>query len=189
MGEYTFKTIKESILMWSQNNMLKYMTQHDMYELSKNDEDILLYDLTFNHCLAQLTVSIPFFGPYQFVSFEAMTFDSEKAQDSNEPELVYFFYDTNDMTEAAVIKELEKGVKYCSCYEPDHLKSTYLYKRGMLVIGHEDLKQAIHPSDMEKVDLQNIGGKFVCKDTEAQYLVVKNEVLLVRVLPEYFITM
>ena len=104
--------------------MLKYMTQHDVCELSKNDEEILLYDFTFSHCLAQLTVSIPFFGPYRFVFFEAMTLDSEKAQDSNEPELIYFFYDTNDMTEEAVISELEKGIQYCSCYQPDHLRET-----------------------------------------------------------------
>ena len=114
MGQYTFEKIKRAIFEWSQGDLLKLMAQHDKLEMTKNNDSILLLDFTFNNCLAQLIVSKPYFAPYQFVSFEAMTLDSEKAQETGEPEMVYFFYDSSEMTEETVIKELETGIRYCS---------------------------------------------------------------------------
>lgn len=75
-----------------------------------------IFDLTFKHCLAQLTVSNPIFAPYQYVDFEAMARESEK------PELIYFFYDSKEMTEEEVFHELEVGIQYCSGYIPNQLR-------------------------------------------------------------------
>ena len=51
MEKYTFEGIKRDIFEWSQKDMVKHMAQHDELELSKNDDDILLLDLTFNKML------------------------------------------------------------------------------------------------------------------------------------------
>lgn len=188
MEKYTFEGIKKDIFEWSQKDIVKHMTQHDELEVSKNDDDILLLDLTFNNCLAQLIVSKPFFAPYQFVSFEAMTLDSEKAQYTGEPELIYFFYDSSEMTAKMVIAELEMGIQYCSCYIPNQLKKTYFNKRGTLAIEYENLHHIVHPDDIKKIKTKNVRGEFVCKDVEAQYLLVKGNTLVLRVLPKAFIT-
>lgn len=188
MGNYTFNEIKKDIFEWSQNDMQKYMAQYDKHELSKKNDDILLIDLTFNNCLAQLTVSEPYFAPYQFVSFEAMTLDSKKAQDTGEPELVYFFYDSEEMTEEVVINELAAGIEYCSCYFPDRLKEMYINKKGFITIESGNLYHIVHPNDIEKISIESVRGEFVCKDTEAQYLVVKNNMLSLRILSSNFVT-
>ena len=139
MRKYTFDEIKRDIFEWSQKDIFNCMAQQDKIELTKNNTDTLLFDLTFNNCLAQLTVSDAFWAPYQFVSFEAMTLDSEKAQEVGEPELVYFFYDSNEMTIKDVINELEMGIKYCSCYMPNQLKKAYLNKRGILAVEYKNI--------------------------------------------------
>lgn len=116
MEKYTFQKIKQDIYEWAQKDILKYFSQFDELELSKNNEDILIFDLTFKHCMAQLTVSNPIFAPYQYVDFEAMAWESEK------PELIYFFYDSKEMTEEEVFHELEVGIQYCSGYIPNQLR-------------------------------------------------------------------
>lgn len=141
MRKYTFDEIKRDIFEWSQKDIFMCMAQQDKIELTQNNTDTLLFDLTFNNCLAQLTVSDAFWAPYQFVSFEAMTLDSEKAQEVGEPELVYFFYDSNEMT----------------------------------------------IRDVKKINPENIKGEFLCKDVEAQYLVVAKDKFSLRLLSQSFI--
>lgn len=186
MGEYTFEEIKNAILEWVHEERVKDIIQNRKLEISKNSEKILLLDLTFKYCMAQLTVNIPFFAPYQYVFFEAMTLDSEKAQETGQPELVYFFYDTNKMTEEEVINELETGFRYCVNYKPGCIRKTYLNKRGTLAIEFDHLHCIVHPDDIEKVNSENVKDEFICKDTEAQYLVVENNKLLLRILPMNF---
>lgn len=52
MEKYTFQKIKQNIYEWGQNDILKYLSQSDELELSKNSDDILIFDFTFHHCLA-----------------------------------------------------------------------------------------------------------------------------------------
>lgn len=187
MGNYTFEEIKKNILNWIQSEKIRDILQCSELEITKNNENILLLDLTFNHCLAQLTVSNPFFAPYQFVSFEAMTLDSEKAQETGKPELVYFFYDSSEMTEQIVTNELEIGIEYCSYYIPNHIRKKFLDKRGILVIDYENLYHIVHPDDIKKINGESVKGEFICKDVEAQYLVVKNDMLALRILSQNFV--
>ncbi len=187
MGNYTFEKIKNSIFKWSQQNILPYMGQHDEIEVSKNNNDILILDFSFNSCLAQLTVSESHSNPYQFVFFEAATLESERSQSTGKMESIYFFYDTANMTEKIVIDELGIAIEYCSCYVPDQLIRTYLKKRGILKIEYDRLYHIVHPSDIKKIDARNEMGEFICKDICAQYLVVENEIVSLRIRPENFL--
>ena len=155
--------------------------------MEKNNDDILLLYLTFNYCMAEFTVSKPIFAPYQFVSFDAITLDSEKARETGKPERVFFFYDSSEMTEKIVINELETGIEYCSCYIPDHTRKTFLDKRGMLVIDYGNLYHIVHPDDIKKINEENVKGEFICKDVEAQYLVVENGMFTLRIIPQNFV--
>lgn len=186
MGQYTFSEIKRRVFIWSQKDVLKYMMKQDEIEISRNNDEILLIDLTFENCLAQLVVSIPSFAPYHFVSFEAMTLDSEKAQITGEPEIVYFFYDSIDMSEKEVINALEIAIKYCSSYAPNYLNKIYINKKGMLAIKSENICYAVHPDDIKKANAEIINSQFICMDVEAQYLVVKKDMLSLRILPQVF---
>lgn len=122
MSNYSYDEIKKQIFKWSQKDILKYLKEQDKMEISKNNDNGLIIDLTFDNCLGQVIVSNPIFAPYQFVSFEAMTLDSDKSHETGNPELIYFFYDTDKMSEKDVIKELEVAIKYCSDYIPNILK-------------------------------------------------------------------
>lgn len=186
MGQYTFSEIKRRIFVWSQKDILKYMLKQDGIEISRNNDEILLIDFTFENCLAQLLVSTPPFAPYHFVSFEAMTFDSEKAQTTGKPEIVYFFYDSIDMSEKEVINALEIAIKYCSSYIPNYLNKLYINKGGMLAIKSENICYTVHPDDINKVNSEIINSQFICTDVEAQYLVVKKDMLSLRILPQVF---
>lgn len=174
------------IFEWSQKNIFKYLKEHDKMEIPKNNDDALIIDLTFDNCLAQVIVSNPTFAPYQFVSFEAMTLDSDKSQETGIPELIYFFYDTDKMSEKYVIKELEVAIRYCSDYIPNLLKKTYFNRQGVLSLNYEEICQAVHPNDVKKVKQDILNSKMMCVDVEAQYLVVNSNVLTFRILPKYF---
>ena len=186
MNNYTYEQIKKRIFEWEQKDILKYLKKQDKIAISKNDTDALIIDLTFDNCLAQITVSNPIFAPYQFVSLEAMTFDSEKVQESGTPEMIYFFYDTDEMLEEEIIIELEIGIQYCSDYVPNLLRETYLHKRGTLILENKKLYQIVHPSDIKRVKKEALDDYFKCIDIEAQYLVIQNDILSIRVLPQIF---
>ncbi len=94
MSDYNYEQIKNTVYGWAQTNMLNHMKKQDLMEVTKNNNEALIIDLTFDFCQAQLVASNPSFAPYQYISFEAMTLDSKKAQEDGNPELVYFFYDT-----------------------------------------------------------------------------------------------
>ncbi len=187
MSNYTYEQIKETVLKWSQNDISKQLAEDDYVEITKNEEEVLLIDLTFEYCLAQIVVSKPIFAPYQYVSFEAMTLESKKTQETGKPEMVYFFYDSAEMLENEVLNELNFGVKICSEYLPDQLREMYFNKKGLLAIINENLCHVMHPDDIKKYDKDLVAGNFVCTDIESQYLVVKNNLITLRVLPQVFI--
>lgn len=187
MGTYSYERIKKIVYEWCQKDLLMNLKKQDEMEVSKNSNEALIIDLTFDNCLAQLTVSNPTFAPYQFVSFEAMTLDSSKALESGIPEMVYFFYDTDKMLEKDVISELEIGIQYCSNYIPDLLAKTYLNKRGTLSLECEKSFHAVHPNDIEKINKEILNSEFICVNVEAQYLVLSNHILSLRILPLFFI--
>ena len=162
------------------------MSRHDEIVISKNNNEVLLFDLTFDNCIAQLIVSNPYFAPYQFVSFEAMTLDSEKAKNTGKPEMVYFFYDSAIMSKREVLNELGMGIKYCSDYIPDQLIKMYLNKIGILTIEDKNLNYIVHTDDIKKINAEIMREEFICKDVKAQYLVVKGTTISLNVLPQAF---
>ena len=187
MSNYSFEHIKEIVLKWSQSDIFNLLSEADSAEIHNKDEEALLIDLTFEYCLAQIIVSNPFFAPYKHVCFEAMTLESKRAQDIGKPEMVYFFYDSADMLEKEILDEISFGVKLCSEYIPDKLEEKYLNKKGTLTIREEKLYHIMHPDDVKKYDRDWVTGDFVCTYIEFQYLVVKNNFISLRVLPQVFI--
>lgn len=175
------------MLKWCQNDITKQFAKKDYFEIAKNEKEALIVDLTFAYCLAQIVVSKPMFAPYQYVSFEAMTLDTKKAQETGEPELVYFFYDSIETSEKEVLDELDYGVHFCSKYIPEKFKKLYLNKRGFLIIKNENLHRVIHPDDLKQFHKDMTVNDFVCIDTDCQYLVIVNDSFSLRVLPTVFI--
>lgn len=186
MNNYRYEEIKKRVFEWSLKDIFRYLKKQDEIEVSRNNDEALIIDMTFDNCLAQLIVSNPTFAPYQFVSFEAMTLDSDKAQESGIPDMVYFFYDTDEVSEKEVITELGIGIKYCSDYIPDLLRKTYLSKQGIFNVGYEYMSRVVHPNDVKKINREILNSEFMCVDVEAQYLVVKNNTLSLRILPQVF---
>lgn len=186
MSNYTFSQIKDKILQWSLNDISKVLFEADIIEITKNDDEILLVDLTFEHCLARITVNNPTFAPYQFVFFEAISLDSKKTLKTGSPELIYFFYDSDETIAKKLMKVLDYGVEFCSNYIPEQLSLAYINKTGTVSIDTEELLYVVHPDDIKKVNADLINGEFTCVDIEAQYLVLRNNSFSFRLLPELF---
>lgn len=183
MENYDFEFIKERVLEWGE----KYIKNKDGFiEMVKNERDILIYDLTFLNCLAQIVVRDVSFAPYKCVSFEAMTMDSRKSMESGQPELIYFFYDSEDTLPDQVIEELDKGIEYCIHYIPDQLEATYIGKKGSINCATKKKERYIHPDDLTKADQILYQKDVICISVQYQYLVVRNDVGFIRVLPEVF---
>lgn len=53
-------------------------------------------------------------------------------------------------------------------------------------IINEDLCHVMHPDDIIKYDKDLVAVNFVCTDIESQYLVVKSNLITLRVLPQVF---
>lgn len=183
MKNYNFRLIKEKVLEWGQQYII---SGTDFISLTKNEDDVLIFDLTFCNCLAQIVVCDTCYAPYKNVSFEAMTINSKKAIESGQPDLIYFFYDSEDMVENEVLEELNVGVEYCLNYIPNQLGEMYINKKGILNIDSEKMNRIVHPDDLKKVKKEFLVGKFVCTDVQFQYLVVENDLLSIRILPRVF---
>ena len=186
MQQYNYENIRKKIFEWYQKNVLEYVSKSVFFEISKNEKDTMIIDMTFEHCLAQLVVSKPDFAPYQFVSFEVMTCESEKASKNGGFELVYFFYDSISMVEDEVINALSLGIKFSMCYKPDELGNNFIGKKGIINIENKKLCYVIHPDDIKKITEELLKGEFVCIDTQFQYLVLKNSEISLRALPKVF---
>lgn len=186
MCDYTFIQIKEAILNWSLKDILKELSKTDILEIAKNEDYILLLDLTFQYCLAQIVVTRPTFAPYQFVSFEAMTLDSKNALKTGVPEMVYFFYDSKETTKNKVLEILTSGIEFCSQYIPEEIGLKYIGKKGMVSNISEELLYIVHPDDVKKINFELMDEEFVCTDTEAQYLLISNNLHSFRILPNFF---
>lgn len=187
MCDYTFLQIKEAILNWSLKDILKELLKTDILEITKNEEDILLLDFIFQYCLAQIVVTRSDFAPYQFVSFEAITLDSENALETEVPEMVYFFYDSKETTKNKVLEILTSGIKFCSQYIPEELGIKFIGKKGTVSDISEELIYIVHPDDVKKINFDLVDEEFVCIDTEAQYLLVSGKSHSIRILPKFFI--
>lgn len=183
MENNNFIFIKEKVLEWGENYI---RNKEEFIELVKNERDLLIYDLTFLHCLAQIVVRDVLLAPYKCVSFEAMTLDSRKAMESGQPELIYFFYDSEDTLADQVIEELDQGIEYCIHYIPDQLEATYIGKKGSINCVTEKKERYIHPDDLMKADQMLCQKDVICISVQYQYLVVRNDVGFLRVLPEAF---
>ena len=119
MQYYDYESIKNKIREWYHNCLLEHSSASNLFVISKDEKEALIIDMTFEHCLAQLEVADPIFAPYKHVAFLAMTGDSKRALKNDGLELIYFFYDAEDMHESEVIDALNLGVKFSSEYKPD----------------------------------------------------------------------
>lgn len=76
--------------------------------LSKNNDKVLIFDIEFKNCMAQLSVTDSLYNPYRFIYFESIDFKTSKQ--------IYCFYDNNEMVKCDVIKALDKAIEYCLKY-------------------------------------------------------------------------
>lgn len=183
MQYYTFETIRKVVLRWYQ---VYVSSGKEHMQLAKNEDEILVIDFSFCNCMAQITVCDTDYVPFNYVSFEAATLDSQKALESGEPELVYFFYDSKDTTEKDVIAALDIAVKYCLNYTPDFLQTKYINKKGVVQVGSEKMSIIIHPDDIKKIDKVCFSTEHICVDVQCQYLVLRNDEVTFRILPQFF---
>jgi len=183
--QYGFEQMKHSVLEWYYD---RFDVAQDKFNavLTKNESDIILIDLSFKNCLAQIVVSDPFYAPYKYVSFETMTLDSTESQRTGYPELVYFFYDSDEFEEGEVIEELNIGFDFSLNYVPDELRRMYVSKKGTIDIRNKRLTREIHPDDFKKLPGVSLDGEFLCTDTQFQYLSVKNHSYSMRITPKIF---
>lgn len=179
MGDYNFGQIKDRIFEWAKN-------YNNFIEMVKNEPEILIYDLEFKNCLAQIVVYNPFFAPYKNVSFEALAIDSKKTMENGQPELIYVFYDSDNTFMEDVIYALDYGIKYCYAYIPGKLEEIYTGKKGYLDFTGEKPKRVIYPDDLKEYKQIFNGGKLICTGVQCQYLVLKSALGTIRILPEVF---
>lgn len=178
-----YQKIKKSVCYWAENIIKIYP---DILENINNEADKLICNFTFTYCLAQVVVCTPIFAPYRYVEFEALTFDSKKAVECARPDLIYFFYDSEKDTEETITLQLNQGIEYCLNYSPDYLEKKYDGKKGKLNLIDSQIGKYLHTDDLKKYN-KNIGDMdFMCMGTHAQYLVVKNDKITLRVLEEGF---
>jgi len=187
MENYSFEEIKSSIIDLYEELLSKVSNDFDI-ELSKNEEDTLIIDFSFENCLAQLTVSKPSFAPYKNVSFEAMTFESEEAEETGYPELVYFLYDSDYILKEEIIEELNSAIKFCLDYLPNQLKRKFTKRKGQININDKKNYRVIHPDDLEISSINSLDGEFICTSTYAQYIIVENGSITIKILPSIFRT-
>ena len=186
MSDYNFESIRTAVSEWSKGNLLQELKNNNQMEVVKDDNSVVIIDLTFQYCLAQIVVMEPGFAPYQYVSFEALALDSEKSRRFGQAEMVYFFYDSSEFMIQDVLEELDNGINYCSNYVPDLLLKTYQNKQGFLNCNLREVYKLFHPDDVKKVNETTLRKLYVCTDTFAQYLVVENDSDVLKVLPKIF---
>ena len=174
--------IKEYVFEWYRS----YQNKSNCMEVIKNEKDVLIIDMTFDNCIAQLIVNEPGFAPYRHVCFEALALNSLKSIETRLPDLIYFFYDSIDLTVGEIVEEINLGVQYCEKYIPEDLENRYINKRGVLNARNSKWSKIIHSSDLKKIDNDSLSKSFTCIGTQFQYLVVKNDDITIRVLPSFF---
>ncbi len=111
MNNYNFEEILRRIIVWYENKEFTLINKEDEVFISTQKENMLVLDMSFKNCLAQLTVSMPSFAPYKYVCFEAMDMINDN------PKIIYYFYDKEDTSKDEVIEKLSQGVKFCSNYK------------------------------------------------------------------------
>ena len=183
MQENTFENIKKAVLSWYE---LCISSGKGYMQLVKNEDEFIIIDLTFDHCLAQISVYHAYWAPFKNISFEALTAESKKVEESGQPELIYFFYDSDNTTIKDIISALDAGVEYCLKYTPDFLRTRYINKNGVIRLRGEKVNSVIHPDDLTKINKICFEDRYTCVDVQFQYLVIESDVLSFRILPQYF---
>lgn len=183
MQNTCFEAMREEVLSWYRRCISRGA---EYMELTKNKEEAVVIDLSFRNCLAQIAVCNQTYAPYSNVSFEAATLDSKTAIESGQPELIYFWYDTENTTKENVVEELNKGVDYCVQYIPNLLEKEYLNQRGVIFTGKENVSKIVHPDDLSKLARSDLDEEYICVGVQSQYLVIENRVKTIRVLAEFF---
>jgi len=186
MQNYNLYQIIEHILKWYKNDINNLVDDPNCITLTKNERDILIIDMNFKNCLAQIVVADHGFAPCHYVFFEALALNSKKFVETNQPDLIYFFYDSPDMNITEIIDNLNFGVKYCANYIPEELEKIFMNKQGIVNIENERLSRVIHPDDVKKVNKEVLYGEFTCIGSQFQYIVIKNNKLKIRILPGFF---
>lgn len=189
MSDYNFYQLKSEILTYTNRYMVEALQNKNIeVEVSKNENDVLIVDFSFKYCLAQMIVNEPTFAPYQMISFEALAIDSLECQVTKIPELIYFFYDSEENNKDEVVYEINKAVKYCEKYIPGELSKEYVNKQGILKFQDKNLNSVVHPDDIKKIRHECLIDQFVCIGVQFQYLVLKCDRVTIRVLPSVFET-
>ena len=101
MSDYDFASIKHEIKVWYERNY----NNIDDIRIIKDTDEILIIDIDFVNCMAQLTVSASKYNPYQFIYFEAVDIETGK--------LIYTFYDNEEMLKVDVKSALYDAYKFC----------------------------------------------------------------------------
>jgi len=181
MENYALEQIKQRVFEWYQKKHYEIQdNQECKMELMKNEKDLLLIEMSFKHCLATLIVNDPGWAPYKHVSFESNSWETE------EIELIYFFYDCDDYEEKEVIDELNFGFERCLNYQPDDLEKEYLNKKGKIDLHGKKIKRIIHLDYIENITESDLEGEFTCEGVQFQYLIVSNGKITTRVVYTHF---
>ena len=183
--QYNYESVRKRLDEWYRDSRIKYASTSILFELSRDEKEVMVIDFTFKHCIAQLSVAVPDFAPYEFISFEALAPYSAKALKQGY-ERVYFFYDSADMVEEEVVCELERALAFLVDYKPDRLGKEFIKQRGFVNLGSENPVYLIHPDDRKKFPKDSLQGEFECVDTDSQYLVLENSEMSLRVVPRVF---
>lgn len=115
MVDYNYENIKSFIYDWYKKSLCGLLN-HDEMILSKNIDNCMIIDFSFEHCIAQLSITNISNGPYKFVYFEAMDTDIN-ILDSIDIKPIYSFYDNDTMQIDDVIKALDDAIMFCRKYK------------------------------------------------------------------------
>ncbi len=170
----TYLEIQDEVYRWVVKNAENFIKNDDEIVCTSHTEDELIVDFTFTHCLGQLIVVDPYFAPYRYVYYEAMTMDSNISVELDSPEVIYCFFDTPIFSKGDVLRGLEKAVKYSANYLPNYLYETYYNKIGKINLCNEDIHMVVHPNYIDKIIKMDLSSVYKCIGVEAQYLILES---------------
>jgi len=190
MENYTLERIKQRVFEWYQAKCYEVQeNQECKLELTKNEKDVLLIEMSFKHCLATLAVFDPGWAPFKYVSFDANAVELEEGETRGTQEFNYFFYDSDDFKEQEVIDEIDFGFEYILNFQPGKLKKEYLNKKGTIQLIKKRIERVVHIGyvDKDKKITQNdLEGEFICQGVQFHYLIVSNGEITLRVVHTHF---
>ena len=105
MSSLSFVEVKEAVAEWLWNSNEYFKEKNIALEIIKDEADILLAELDFGECLAEIVVDEPYFAPYRYVAFQAVKIVA------GAPESFNFWYDGEGVSKEEIINNLNKAVK------------------------------------------------------------------------------